>query len=209
MKKKQDYSFLDESINYKTGIKNAEYDIILEESRIRAEQKKQQKLKEEQQKARQEKIDAIKMHAIPFQKVQSEYKVIFIVSIVAFVINIVLSIINKHFLWSNVYNLTAAAIIFLISRHLYESPENEDEEKINNVLRKNIAQILSDIMQYKLPEYIEFNAIKIAEGITSVSAMCFILFSSNNMFFAICSVLSFCYEKLYVVFLMVCILFYS
>lgn len=186
MQKKQDGSFFNDFTNYKTGVKTESEDPILVDAKRRAAIKYQMQLEEERHKKRTDRLNKVKEHAIPFGLICTDFKIVFVCSLIAFFGNFILSIVYKNFLWSNIFNLIAAFITLFISKHIYTKQEDEYESKISEALRKNICQVCSDVTNYKLADFFQEKATMITDVISVVSAICFTLFSAQNILYATC-----------------------
>ena len=188
MQKKQDGSFFNDSTSYKTGVKTESEDPILVDAKRRAVIKYQMQLEEERHKKRTDRLNKVKEHAIPFGLICTDFKIVFICSLIAFFGNLILSIIYKNILWSNAFNLVAAFVILFISKHVYTKQEDEYESKISEALRRNICQVCSDITNYRLANFFQEKATMITDIISVVSAICFALFSAQNILYSTCAI---------------------
>lgn len=183
--KQEQNVFLDSNIQYRTGLKTSENETLLANAQREAFVRSQMKVHEENRQARKERWKRIKEHEIPFGTTNINFKFAIILILIAFVANIVLSILYKKVFWNNIFNAVAAVSLFYISKHLYPKKEDEISRNITNILLKNVLQVSNDIVIYKLPKFIKEHNGKIIDIVTIVATICFAIFPSTNILYAI------------------------
>lgn len=210
--------FLDESVQYKTGMEKDEEKTLLshvnkeaiERQRAREYEAMQEaamkKLKQQQEAEEQAKlaekeekkkkmedtkqlvIDTgkhVKDHEIAFHAVNKRFKIAFVISILCFLINCVLSIINHQMFWGNIFNLFGVFITYFTMKHLTLSEETSDRDKqITQILKQNMSQVINDYITYKTPDIIKDNAETIIKATSTFAVIAFILLPSHNVAYA-------------------------
>lgn len=177
--------FLDANIQYKTGLKTSENETLLANAQKEAFVRSQMKINEENRQLRQKRWQKIRAHELRFSAININFKFAIILCLVAFVANIVLSILYKNLFWGNVFNVFAAIILFCISKHLYPAKEDETAKAISDILIKNVLQVSNDIITYKMPKFIREHDGKIIDIITIIASICFVILPSANILYAI------------------------
>lgn len=183
---KQDQNvFLDTNIQYKTGLKTSENETLLANAQKEAFVRSQMKINEENRQLRQERWKKIRAHELRFSAMNISFKFSIILCLVAFVANIVLSVLYKNLFWGNAFNVFASIILFCISKHLYPAKEDETSKTISDILLKNVLQVSNDIVTYKLPKFIKEYDGKIVDIITIIASISFAILPSTNILYAI------------------------
>lgn len=187
---RRDRSFLDKDIQYKTGIRTPEYDALQADAKRRALLKYQIEQEEKRQQQIRNQWQTIKDHRISFSQMHINFKLAFLLSVIVFVANIMLSIIFQEFSIVNISNLIASIIIFISGRHLYLRSLNLEESKLCQMIRDSFFQLIEDILNVTFPKFILDKTTMISDLIVILSAGCWTLLPSTNILYATCVILS-------------------
>lgn len=187
---RRDRSFLDKDIQYKTGIRTPEYDALQADAKRRAMLKYQMAQEEKRQQLIRDQWKSIKEHRIAFSQMHLYFKLAFLLSLIVFIGNIILSFIFQEFNISNVSNLIASIIILMSGKHLYLRSLNPEESKLHQMIRDSFFQLIEDILNIIFPKFILSKTTAITDMIVILSASCFTLLPSTNILYATCVILS-------------------